>query len=229
MKNLYSLIFLFFCLTIDVQAEGTLDSIQPTVFFKEDYHPIRDSLKKEWGKNKVFLDKLELQALIALSYYPELKDVKITFVRKNLNSSMAARPRILSTLRKRGKRKYLVLLDDYDAKVPFDSTTFNAQVGVIGHELGHIAYYESKSSWNLMGLPIKYLNKTFRSTFEKDTDKAAILHGLGWQLYAWKLHSEAQASKHPDYLAYKSRFYLSSKIIYQLTLDYFKALKKDEE
>lgn len=194
----------------------------PKEIKKTDFIHLQDSLKKEFGNNKTFLPKLELQALIALSQYPELKDVKIIFKRKKLKTTMAAKPTNISAFKRKGKRTYLIHLNDYpeDVKIPFDSATFNAQVGVIGHELAHIAYYENTSSWKIIGLAFKYINKNFRTDFEKDTDRRAIKHNLGWQLYAFKLHVRDYPHAPAEYRAYKAKIYLSAEEIKTLTISY---------
>lgn len=197
------------------------DTLIPEVLYRKDFIHNIDSLREEYGANKTFLPRLELQALIALSHYPKLKETHITFRQHKLKTTMAARPRVWSAIRKKGKRKYVISLDDFDAAVPFDSASFNAQIGIIGHELAHIAYYEKQKAWILMGLPFKYMNKKYRTTFEHDTDKRAIKHGLGWQLFAWKKHSEYFAKKTPNYYTYKKEVYLSSETVLQLTKNYF--------
>ena len=52
-------------------------NVLPKEIFKINYLPLQDSLKELYGNNKTFIPKLELQALIALSHYPELKNIKI--------------------------------------------------------------------------------------------------------------------------------------------------------
>jgi hypothetical protein len=189
---------------------------------KTDFSPLQDSLKNLYGNYKSFIPKLELQALIALSHYPELNHVKIIFKQKKLNSTMAAKPTNISALRRIGKRTYLVHLNDYpkSVNIPFDSASFSAQVGVLGHELAHIAYYEKTSSWKLLGLAFKYLNKKFRIKFERDTDKRTINHNLGWQLYAFKLHVRNYPYAPEEYRDYLSRTYISAEEVEQLTLKY---------
>ena len=198
------------------------ESLFNTEIKKSDYLPLQDSLRDLYANNKIFMPKLELQALIALSHYPELKDVNIIFKRKKLKTTMAAKPTNTSAFKRKGKRTYLIHLNDYpeSVKIPFDSATFNAQVGVLGHELAHISYYEETSAWKILGLAFKYLNKNFRVNFEKDTDKRTILHDLGWQLYAFKLHVKDYPHAPAEYRAYKSEVYLSAEKTKKLILEY---------
>ncbi len=212
-----------------ISFSQTTDTI-PTIFYKKDFIGKKDSLLKLYGSNKVFMDKLELQALVALSYYPELKNVTIKFKSNKLNSTMAARPTYGSVFKRKGKRKYVITLNDKQSvNVPFDSASFNAQVGVIGHELAHISYYEKEKAGKLRRLTFKYLNKKFRAKFEKDTDKRAVLHGLGWQLYAWKSFVEHYPYVPKEYLEYKAKTYLGSAQIKALTISYLNGEIKLEQ
>lgn len=223
-------IHLLLLVSILFNYRGFSQNLQlPKELNKTDFVHLQDSLKKEFGTNKTFLPKLELQALIALSQYPELKDVKIIFKHKKLNSTMAAKPTNISVLRKKGKRTYLIHLNDFpeSVNIPFDSASFSAQVGVIGHELAHITFYEKTSSWKLIGVAFKYINKSFRADFEKDTDRRTILHDLGWQLYAYKVFVNSYPHAPAEYIEYKKKTYLSAKQIKQLTLE-FEASKTNQ-
>lgn len=205
------------------------DSIKPSILKKEDYINHLDSLKKEFGINKTFYKKLELPALVALSYFPQLKHTKIEFRRHKLSSTMAARPTIGSAFRQKGKRKYLISLDDFDADIPFDDAAFNEQVGVIGHELSHIIYYEEHSALHLMSLSFKYSNKKFKAKFEKDTDRRTVTFNLGWQLYAWKIHGETHPNVSDKRRKYKAKYYLNSVDLYNLTLAHIRKSRNEKE
>lgn len=181
----------------------------PRVIQPQEYEPIMDSLKIELGEGKVFLPEFELQTLIALIHYPELKKTKIEFVYKKLGSTMAARPRLLTTIRRKGKRSYCIFLNNVNPEIPIDGASFNAQIGVIGHELGHISNYETKSSWRLIADALRYPSKKFRRKFERATDQRNLDHGLFWQLYDWKMYAFHHKHADPEYLEYKRKIYLS--------------------
>ena len=148
-----------------------------------------DSLECYYGSTKVLLHEYKEPILIALSYYPELKETPIEFKYSREATTMAARPIYSSLLY--GKRSYQVLINnDPDFKgIPLSAVPFNAQVGVIGHELAHIVEYENRSLWGVMELGCRYLNKHFKPHFERSTDKETIVRGLGWQLYDWAKYS----------------------------------------
>ena len=65
-----------------------------------------DSLRSNFGMHKTLPEKYELEALVALSYFPELEQSTINFKIKKIRSTMAARPAGLQFLRGKGKKKY---------------------------------------------------------------------------------------------------------------------------
>ncbi len=148
-----------------------------------------DSLKAAFGKNKILPEGYELQALLALSHYPELRDVQIEFVLTETLIPLASRPKVFTKLSKAEKHKYEVIISTKSAAAMEDillkSLPFNAQVGVLGHELGHTVYYLDRGFWDVLKIGINYLFPRYRAKFEKDTDRRTIKHGLGKQLYDW--------------------------------------------
>ena len=126
---------------------------------------------------------------IALQNYPELKQINIRFKIKKTKSPLSARPTILSVFRKPNKRKYLVTISNLSKKefnsILLKNLNFNSQIGVLGHELAHIQHYNSKRRIYFIGLALKHLNKKAIDSFEFNTDKICIEHGLGYQLLSW--------------------------------------------
>ncbi|MFT7613505.1 MAG: hypothetical protein ACI9J3_002480 [Parvicellaceae bacterium] len=168
-----------------------------------------DSMRTNFGVNKELPLTYELASLVALSYYPELAETKIKFVAKKLNSTMAARPSGLNFIRRKGKRQYKVLLNNVNPQVPLDSASFNAQVGVIGHEFGHIVDYQSKSVIKLMFNAFGYASKKYRAKFERATDQRTIDHGLFWQCYDFSVYVFTHKKADAAYLEYKRKIYMS--------------------
>jgi ribosome-associated protein len=179
------------------------------------YNPVEmkgkiDSLRTELAVNRTFIPKYELASLVALMHYPELKETKIIFQSKNLKSTMVARPKGLNVFRRKGKRSYIIYVNDTpEVKVPVDSVSFNAKVGVIGHELAHILDYENKSGMRIIGNAFGYSNKKFRAKFERATDQRTIDHGLGWQCRDWSYYVHHYKNIPEDYLKYKRKIYMS--------------------
>jgi hypothetical protein len=146
------------------------------------------SLLKTWGENKKLAPDFELQCLLALSHYPELKKVPIDFLVQPAFIQLSARPDPITVLLPWVKRKYLVVISNDTGRendpILLSKAPFNEQVGIIGHELAHVVFYLDKNSLYLARLAYQYqYNEAFATVFEQETDKRAVAHGLGYQLY----------------------------------------------
>ena len=176
-----------------------------------------DTLRSQFSNNKFFYEKYELQTLVALSFYPELKNTKISFKRRELKTTMVARPKGINVFRAKGKRHYIIYINDYpSSKVSPDSVSFNAQIGVIGHELAHLVDYEQTSSLKMLIVGFSYLNKKFRTKFERATDLRTINHGLLWQCYDFALYVHNSKNAPAEYITYKKKFYMNPNEIKEL-------------
>jgi hypothetical protein len=80
-----------------------------SLYLKEkDFIAQLESLKNQFGKNKILPTELELECLVALSYFPELANVSIEFKwNDNLKSTMKMMPSITSFFFRK-KMKYVV-------------------------------------------------------------------------------------------------------------------------
>lgn len=147
-------------------------------------------LKREFGTYKIIPLVYETQILIALSYFPELKNTYIEFRLKKKETPLSSRTRLSGLLQSANKRKYLVTISQetkqYLTPILFKNLHFNGQIGVLGHELSHIADYTNKG-FGKMGqiIVIEVFSKKKVDTFEYNTDLACINHGLGYQLLDW--------------------------------------------
>jgi len=164
-------------------------------------------------------DTLAVSFRKALIFYPELCDLKIRVKYGNINTSMAAQPRILSVFNNRNRRTYRVIVN----KKPQSEQTqllyavpFNAQVGIMGHELAHVLDYSEKSGWQLTWMGIRYLGKNYRRRLERQTDSVTIDRGLGWQLYDFAYFVENNAVIDEKYRQYKLDFYMKPEEILEL-------------
>ena len=146
-----------------------------------------DSLLTIYGNNKTLAPGFELQCLLALSHYPELKAVPIEFRVQPAFLPLSSRPDPVSLLVPWMKRSYLVIISDkskdFFEPILLKNTPFNDQVGIIGHELGHTLFYQDKSALQLAIIAFRYQYDSFITPFERETDKRAIAHGLGYQMY----------------------------------------------
>lgn len=148
-----------------------------------------DLLKQKVGTNKKIPLEYEKQILLALSYFPELADTRIEFHFKFSNTSFSTNPSVLSILKKNSRRKYIITISDSSKKIlvplQLKNLNYNAQIGVIGHELSHVADFESKNFLGLIRIAAGHLSQKYLDKFERKTDSLCIAHGLGYQLLAW--------------------------------------------
>ncbi|MFR9523578.1 MAG: hypothetical protein SNH94_03295 [Rikenellaceae bacterium] len=152
-----------------------------------------DSLLTAVGANKIFVEEFLHPTLIALSFYPELAQTQIEFKYSNEATTMAARPKPTSML---WGRRYIVAInncEDFEG-IKLEEVPFNAQIGIIGHELAHIADYQNHNFFGVMGILFRYSNKKRKPLFEHEIDRATIERGLGWQLYDWAEYSLSSQS-----------------------------------
>ncbi len=149
-----------------------------------------DSLKRIIGTNKGLPPGFEIAGAIAYSAYPELKDVEIDMVLINGGAPMESRPEILTLFGPRKYRRYLVLLNNEQPSnfepILLRSLPFDAQVGILAHELGHIVYYQQLNTLQIGKWGLNYIrNDDFRAEHERTTDLMPVYHGLGSQIYQY--------------------------------------------
>lgn len=209
-KNLLFLFLILFCLknttslfAQSIPKERVIDSLSQA--------EKQQLLYKNWSFNKVIIEELRLEILTALSFFPELKNEKIRFKKANINTTMNARPSLLSLVfRKKENRTYFIRITKKrrNGSITLDGASFNAKVGVLAHELCHIVDYKKRDFIGILERLFDYTNKQSVEKFEKEIDQLTIKHGLGWQLYAWSYFvlNESKASK--KYKAFKEDIYL---------------------
>lgn len=171
-------------------------------------------LERTFGQNKIIILKYQLQILIALSYFPELKDVQIDFAYKNINTTMQCKPAFNSLL-KNANRKYKININK-DLKfqdVLIDEVPFNAQIGLIAHEIAHIVDYESGKCKHVISRGFDYLKEASKKKYESTVDSITVAYGLGWQLYDWAYFSLNNSKSSQKYKDFKSRIYMSPDLI----------------
>ena len=169
---------------------GNAAAQQPVKAFKRSDFTVADSLLllQQHGNNKQLPLQFELQALVALSYFPELKNTHIRFIVKHAYSLLQTRP-VGRGIFNRHKRQFTITISDSTywklATIQLDNMNFNAQVGVIGHELSHVSDFIRRSFINLAMSGVNHLSAKYIDRFEYSTDSICIAHGLGYQLLAW--------------------------------------------
>lgn len=180
-----SIIFLFF-LSVPIDAQNVIKKFDTNIIASINL----PKLKREFGKNKNIAKAYETQILIALSYFPELKNVPITFVLKKTETPLSSRPSFIGLLQSAKNRKYTITIsDETNSKLEpilFKNLNLNAQIGIIGHELSHVSDYMEKGFGKMSSLLwIEIFSKKEVDKFEYKTDLRCINHGLGYQLLEW--------------------------------------------
>ena len=182
MKNIIALYFICFAFPIQIHAQLVPQKVVTPAFI--DAHS-KDSLLL----NKQIAPTFKQQISGALLFYPELKNIKIKVKVKKAISPLAARPTIWAIFQKPKNRQYLVIISNQTIErlepILLKNLSFNAQIGVLGHEISHILEFNEKKSGFFIKLLFWQLSKKKMDVFENNTDKRAIEHGLGYQLLAW--------------------------------------------
>jgi hypothetical protein len=139
--------------------------------------------------NKQMDTTYKQQISAALLFYPELRGIKIKFRVKKAISPLAARPSVWAIFQKPKNRQYIVTISHQTIKlldpILLKNLSFNAQIGVLGHKISHIAEFNQKKSGFFIKLLFWQLSKKRLDIFENNTDRRTIEHGLGHQLWAW--------------------------------------------
>lgn len=135
--------------------------------------------------NKIIPEYIKHETEEALSFYPELKEVPIEFklTRKMSSSVMKAQPKLWSLFKKKSKREYVILISrHFDIKKRELHTSYiprEVLIGWLGHELGHIMDYHTRSSLNLIGFGLGYIfSDAFVRKAELTADKYAVKHNM---------------------------------------------------
>lgn len=141
------------------------------------------------GNHKIIAARYQHQILLALSYFPELKDTRIKFRVKQTRTPLASRPSWASAFLPKKIRRYVITISDSSMKllspILLNKMDFNAQVGVLGHEISHVADFSSKHTLGLIRIAIGNFSSKFLDKFEFKTDSICVAHGLGYQLLSW--------------------------------------------
>jgi hypothetical protein len=159
-----------------------------------------EKVKREYCANMKLPEGFEKAFLLSLLHYPELKNTHIRCVQRKRFVPLTTMPTFFSTLfHKKENRRYLIIISK-KSKPILDSITlrfipFNAQVGVLGHELAHVSFFTKQNFWGVMRVARGNLSKKYLDKMEFATDQSTIDHGLGWQLLSWSEYSREILAK----------------------------------
>lgn len=176
-----------------------------------------DSLEKSIGTDKSFLPEIKAPALIALSWYPELKDDEIIFKYKNINSTARTTMTFFSIF-KNNNKKFIIYINRDSTRngIALEDIPATAMVGLLGHELAHVEIFRQKKFFGLLFWSFKYLFQKQQKHLEIDTDKLTIEKGLGWPLYSWADYVLNHSHAKDSYIRMKKNKYLSPSQILEL-------------
>ena len=212
-KYLISLTLAFFPF-IFCQAQAAQNFNMDTSFqLKKEIDVVQlEKIKRTYGQHKKYPKDLEVAGLTALSFYPELKETAVHFTYKEqLKPTMRSIPCIPSLVRKRTKRVYFIRMN----KEKIKHLSFNALVGVLGHELAHVLQSYQKSSLVSIGLGANWqFSKKKRANIEQMADKITIHHGLGYALLEKRLDSYNRSAS-TEQLNYIKKIYLKPNEIFK--------------
>ena len=182
----------------------------------------RDSLEAVVGPNKGLPEGFEIQALLAYSAYPELKGVKIDMVLTQEGAPMESNFNFKSLFGAGRNRHYRILLNNA-SNTPYDeillkALPFDAQVGILAHELGHVAYYHRHNTLQIAKWGLSYLfYDDFHVAHEQSTDLMPVYHGMGSQIWQYAYYVRYDDCCKATYAQFGSQFmdkyYLSDKAI----------------
>ncbi len=173
-----------------------------------------------FGQNKQIPAVIESNVLKALSFYPELENTPINFIFKaRIKSSvMQAQPVFTTILQRRRKRRYRINISSrfrlIHSDMPIQQIPDDVMIGWIGHELGHILDYESKSNAELVSFGYRYyFYPTYVKHAEMVADSLAVERGMGDYIVATKRFILNHAELPKAYKDKISRLYLSPDVI----------------
>jgi hypothetical protein len=182
MKNIKVLTFIFLAFSTQIRAQVLPQKEITPAFIGTHF---TDSLLLHKQMDSTF----KQQIIGALLFYPALRNINIKFKIKKAITPLSARPRVWATFQKPKNRKYLIVISSASIgklePILLKNLSFNAQVGVLGHEISHIADFNERKGLYFIKLLFMQFSRKAMDIFENNTDRRTIEHGLGYQLLAW--------------------------------------------
>lgn len=161
---------------------------------------IPDSLL-EFSNKKIIPEEYKLPILTALSHFPELKNLSVKIRIKQAYTPLSTKPAFWSMFKRKAKRTYIVTISnktiDTLSHLLYKNLNLEERTGIIGHELSHVADFDSKNFLQSLRNAIGHISKCYLDRMEFKTDSICINHGLGKHLEAYSLH--VRESMHVHY------------------------------
>lgn len=167
-------------LSIQIRKEITTYSSKIKIDSEKKIFPAKNSLsqlKKEFGREKEIPKEFESSILYALSFYPELKSIKISFLIKPALFAMETQIKLASLFF--GKRHYVINIKKKYVLIFLNNFSAVGLAGLIGHELGHVVDYERRSKLKMAKFAFNYLFPISRRRIELANDLRQFYHGMG--------------------------------------------------
>ncbi len=191
----------------------------PFLYFSLNMMPTQDTVPS----NKIIPESIKEEALIALSYFPELKDIHITFKFKDKikKSTMQAQPTWGSFFKRSKNREYIILISR-EIQIENEAFTINdipsdVIVGWLGHELGHVIDYSDRNNFGMLIFGFKYLfSKMHIKEVERTADTIAVAHGMGDYILQTKNFILDHANISERYKKRIRSFYMSPEEVMEL-------------
>ena len=182
-----------------------------------------DSLMEIAGTNKGLPPGFEKAALVAFSAYPQLRNVRIDMELTQSGAPMESSFDILTLFGFKEDRVYKIYLNDATNtefnEILLRSLPFDAQIGILAHELGHVAYYHQLSSIEIAKWGLNYLvDEEFRAVHERSTDLMPVFHGLGSQILHYAFYVRNNPNCRDLYMRYRDfidKYYMTDQELEQ--------------
>ena len=171
-----------------------------------------DTVTKTSGHNITMLPEFKYQIESALLHYPELKDTRIVFKYKHIKTTMECRPKFFPLSIGRKNRTYYIYVNNDTAELKnalLQYVPLNGQIGVIGHEFGHLVDYQNKGFFGVLRTGYGYLFVRYKSRLEKKVDRITIAHGLKKELIEFCDYILNTSNAPLKYKVYKKKIYYS--------------------
>ncbi len=184
---------------------------QPSQQLSEDAALFKyNELHSKFGVNKILLAPYEMPIITALSFYPELKNIRIEFKGVRSDLPLNTKPAGTTIFKDPHHRTYVIHIATHIKNgredVMLAHLNFNIQVGVIAHELGHVVDYLKKSVWEILATGLLYKSKNYKAKLESKVDTITAQHGLGYQLMEYGKLIKKLQNKYPADEYYKTYF-----------------------
>lgn len=199
----------YFIPQVDAEQDLSTTNIMPVRELDSLYWSMqKDVLLKEFGNRKTLIEGYELQCLLALRYFPGLKNTRINFVYRDALIPLSSRPDLLTMFGKRDKWEFRVIVSSKSnasmESILLKNLPFDAQVAILAHELAHTYHYQQYNFWQLLKFGMKYaIDADFRKAHERSTDRMVIYRSLGWQLFEYAEYVRTAPKAKENYEASK--------------------------